>query len=297
MSELTSDTSPDIGRKWCAVHQYDWRTRGLIHAFSRRCSATAARWECTRRRKFLSSGTRRTLSVPNRYRGGIGGSILRRREMTVNTHSAVIAATLATFALAFSPQPADAVGSMSRAGGFSRGASAHTAGGSAHQASRAGGGGWTSHGGGWVNHHGGWSRGGGFSYVNVGGGGGGHSGGGGGHSGGGGWAGHGGSGWGGRGGGWGGHGGWHHHDWDGWRGGWGGWGYGWGWGPYWDPWVWGSDYSYYEPTYPAYAAPDLGALPSAPPPPAYWYYCQPAKTYYPYVRQCPQPWVPVTPGQ
>lgn len=39
---------------------------------------------------------------------------------------------------------------------------------------------------------------------------------------------------------------------------------------------------------------------TAPPPaaPQYWYYCKPAKAYYPYVSSCPRPWtrVPATPG-
>jgi hypothetical protein len=98
--------------------------------------------------------------------------------------------------------------------------------------------------------------------------------------------------------GWGGGHGWHHHDHDG-----GGWGGGWGfgyWGPYSDPWLWGwgypyYGYPYYAPSYPAYVVPDTGAVPSAPPPPAYWYYCPSAKAYYPYVSQCPEPWVPVSP--
>jgi len=35
-----------------------------------------------------------------------------------------------------------------------------------------------------------------------------------------------------------------------------------------------------------------------PPPrlePGYWYYCNEAQAYYPYVRQCPGPWQPVAP--
>ena len=37
--------------------------------------------------------------------------------------------------------------------------------------------------------------------------------------------------------------------------------------------------------------------PNAPPPPQYWYYCNSAKTYYPYVASCPEGWkeVPATP--
>jgi hypothetical protein len=38
-------------------------------------------------------------------------------------------------------------------------------------------------------------------------------------------------------------------------------------------------------------------VPNAPPPPQYWYYCDSAKTYYPYVAACPEGWkaVPVNP--
>jgi hypothetical protein len=137
-----------------------------------------------------------------------------------------------------------------------------------------------------------------LQHVNFGGGG--HSGsGGGGHSSGGhasgpagGWSGHGGGGWSGhswsgRPGGW--NGGWHHHR----DGVFFDFGYG---GPYWDPWPWGWNYPYYyAPSYPVYVAPDVNPAPSAPPPPSYWYYCPSAKAYYPYVSQCPVPWVPVSP--
>jgi hypothetical protein len=109
-------------------------------------------------------------------------------------------------------------------------------------------------------------------------------------------------------GGWSGHGsgGWSGHSWQGRPGGWNGWhhhhfrdgvffdfGF---WGPYWDPWPWGWNYPYYyAPSYPVYVAPEVSPVPSAPPPPSYWYYCPSAKAYYPYVSQCPVPWVPVSP--
>jgi hypothetical protein len=40
------------------------------------------------------------------------------------------------------------------------------------------------------------------------------------------------------------------------------------------------------------------ATSSGPPPTQYWYYCEPAKAYYPYVSSCPAPWktVPATPS-
>jgi hypothetical protein len=150
------------------------------------------------------------------------------------------------------------------------------------------------------------------AYGNGGGGhgGGGHGGGYGGHAGQG-WSGHGGtSGWAGRGYGWGGHGygwgghgygwGYHGYGWGyrGW-GGWGGWGWGWGW-PYWGPWwgSWGWGYPYYGYSSPIYGdSYDPGPTYSAPPPaPSYWYYCPASKTYYPYVSQCAEAWVPVTPN-
>jgi hypothetical protein len=31
-------------------------------------------------------------------------------------------------------------------------------------------------------------------------------------------------------------------------------------------------------------------------PRGYWYYCPSAGAYYPYVRACPEPWVPVPAG-
>lgn len=85
---------------------------------------------------------------------------------------------------------------------------------------------------------------------------------------------------------------------------------GWGpyWGPYWGPW----GYPYYPYAYPpAYApvpvyAPPVVAEPqsyiqqapvveSAPPAPSYWYYCEGAKAYYPYVKECPGGWLTVVP--
>ena len=125
------------------------------------------------------------------------------------------------------------------------------------------------------------------------GGGGGHSGGGahagGPHGGGGGW--HGGSG------------GWHG---GGWRGGGPGW-WGVGLGLGWDALYFG--YPYYGYPYPGYYYPygsstvivgptdPLAQTPQNPPPVANWYYCESAKAYYPYVRQCPEGWhlVPAAP--
>lgn len=70
-------------------------------------------------------------------------------------------------------------------------------------------------------------------------------------------------------------------------------------GPYWSPW-------FYPPPY--YYPPQVIVVPQAPPPvyieqreapaapePASWYYCHPAKAYYPYVKECPEAWQKVLP--
>lgn len=71
-------------------------------------------------------------------------------------------------------------------------------------------------------------------------------------------------------------------------------------------------YLYSAPVYPypnPYIPPIVGEqvptlaptpAPNAPPPPAqYWYYCESAKGYYPYVTSCPEGWqrVPATPPE
>lgn len=68
------------------------------------------------------------------------------------------------------------------------------------------------------------------------------------------------------------------------------------------PWVFPP---YYYP-YPVYSPPVV-VVPAAPPPvyierqaapamePGYWYYCNEAQAYYPYVQQCPGPWQKVAP--
>lgn len=95
----------------------------------------------------------------------------------------------------------------------------------------------------------------------------------------------------------------HNHDWKVWRGG------------HWDHgrhdgrlgwwWVIGSSWYFYPaPIYP-YPNPWeppatilLNDLPPLPPPTAYWYYCDAARRYYPYVPNCASGWrqVPATPG-
>jgi hypothetical protein len=121
-------------------------------------------------------------------------------------------------------------------------------------------------------------------------------------------------------GGWhGGHGGkWHEGKWHGgkWHGGHGwrgprvgiGIGLGSYWGPYWGP-YWGGYWGgYWRPYAYPYAYPPVVTAPSTqlsvqpsapaaaqPPPPVYWYYCDHARGYYPYVQQCPGGWRAVAP--
>jgi hypothetical protein len=67
------------------------------------------------------------------------------------------------------------------------------------------------------------------------------------------------------------------------------------WGPYWDPYWYPGYYPYYP--YPYEAAP-VSIEPQTyieQSGPTYWYYCEGAKAYYPYVRECPGGWLTVTP--
>ena len=66
-------------------------------------------------------------------------------------------------------------------------------------------------------------------------------------------------------------------------------------GPYWAP------YSYHAyppvviaPAPPVYVQPSPPVA-AQPPPPHYWYYCDEAQAYYPYVQQCPGGWRRVVP--
>lgn len=59
-------------------------------------------------------------------------------------------------------------------------------------------------------------------------------------------------------------------------------------------------YFYPVPVYPypnPYEPPPVPPASELPPPTQYWYYCDEAKAYYPYVATCPGPWrkVPATP--
>jgi hypothetical protein len=62
-------------------------------------------------------------------------------------------------------------------------------------------------------------------------------------------------------------------------------------GPYWGPY-------WYPPYYPAYEPVVIEQQPQSyiqQPSPSYWYYCEDARAYYPYVQQCPGGWLTVVP--
>jgi len=46
----------------------------------------------------------------------------------------------------------------------------------------------------------------------------------------------------------------------------------------------------------AYAAPAAVYATASAPAPSYWYYCESARTYYPYISTCPEGWMPVVPS-
>lgn len=67
-------------------------------------------------------------------------------------------------------------------------------------------------------------------------------------------------------------------------------------GPYWSGWWIGSPWFFYPPPYPnppiivQTPAPEPVVVQAAPQPVQHWYYCESAKTYYPYVQNCPEGW-------
>jgi hypothetical protein len=75
-------------------------------------------------------------------------------------------------------------------------------------------------------------------------------------------------------------------------------GYGW-WGSpgWWGPGWWGTSYPYYAPApvVVQQAPTEYIQLSPAPPEQEYWYYCQSAGAYYPYVKECPGGWMQVVP--
>jgi hypothetical protein len=72
--------------------------------------------------------------------------------------------------------------------------------------------------------------------------------------------------------------------------------------PFWYPYPYPYAYPYAYP-YPAYSPPVVVQQPpvyvqpesQAPSRTQYWYYCQSAQAYYPYVRECPGGWMQVVP--
>ena len=63
---------------------------------------------------------------------------------------------------------------------------------------------------------------------------------------------------------------------------------------YYAPYYYGPSYAYYPPAPAVVYAPPVTVVTQ--PPASFWYYCVPAKAYYPYVRECPIGWqaVPAT---
>jgi hypothetical protein len=76
-------------------------------------------------------------------------------------------------------------------------------------------------------------------------------------------------------------------------------GFGYGWGPYWGPWYYPPPY-YYYPVPVAPAQPTTYIEQGSGPADAggWWYYCDTARGYYPYVKECPSGWqrVPAAPA-
>ena len=78
-----------------------------------------------------------------------------------------------------------------------------------------------------------------------------------------------------------------------------GFGYPWSWYGYYPPPYYYPGYYYAQPV--AYPAEPVTYVEQAAPAPAepagWWYYCEPSRTYYPYVRECPSGWqrVPAVP--
>jgi hypothetical protein len=68
-------------------------------------------------------------------------------------------------------------------------------------------------------------------------------------------------------------------------------------GPIWGPW-WYPPPVYYSPPVVVERSPVYVETPTviqAAPAPTYWYFCRPANSYYPYVKDCPSAWERVSP--
>jgi hypothetical protein len=70
------------------------------------------------------------------------------------------------------------------------------------------------------------------------------------------------------------------------------------WGPYWSPWYYPPPY-YYGPPVVVRSEPvtyiEQGGTSSAESTQGWWYYCDSARGYYPYVKECPAGWQRVPP--
>ncbi len=70
----------------------------------------------------------------------------------------------------------------------------------------------------------------------------------------------------------------------------------WGWPGWWGPGWWGAPYPYYATSSVVQQAPtEYIQQGYAPPQQTYWYFCQNAGAYYPYVKECPGGWMQVVP--
>ena len=64
------------------------------------------------------------------------------------------------------------------------------------------------------------------------------------------------------------------------------------WGPGW----WSAPYPYSAPSPVVTQSAPMTYIQQAPAPDAYWYYCNAAGAYYPYVKDCPGGWMQVVPA-
>jgi len=74
-------------------------------------------------------------------------------------------------------------------------------------------------------------------------------------------------------------------------------------GPYWGPSPWWGPYPYYYPAPVYYPPVVVQQQPTTyverndqPLQSGYWYYCEPSRAYYPYVKECPSGWKAVPPS-
>jgi hypothetical protein len=68
-------------------------------------------------------------------------------------------------------------------------------------------------------------------------------------------------------------------------------------GPYWGPYWYPPYYPLYDPAYttPVVVESQPQTFIQQSPAQSYWYYCEDARAYYPYVRECPAGWLTVVP--